>query len=629
MCGIAGYLSLPGGDAAHSQDLLFSMSGALQHRGPDGAGIWSHPSRRVSLSHRRLAILGLGRAGEQPMRSQDGRFIITFNGEIYNYLELADELALESQSLLRCSDTAVLLEGFSRWGVSETLRRAVGMFALAVWDDRRSELFLARDPAGKKPLYYARFGGALYFASELVAFRQTPGFDLSLREDQLWHYLSFGYVPSPGTIYSGIFMLSPGDVVRVPLSLEMSSEPYHRFRQAVHRSPSAVLVEEELEALLSEAVRVRLRSDVPLGCFLSGGIDSGLLVALASRHSSKPLRTFTIQVNTRAGAGAEGPLAMETAKRYGTHHEQIEIAPEMDAVLPRVAAAYGQPFADPSAVPSFVISEEARKHVSVIITGDGADEVFGGYRRQSVYAWAERLSGLSGIAPAAARFVVSVLPTPVGYRSSYAWMHRFLRGLSTGREDRYFQYCMDGFSENEKRALWLGKPGESSLTLIQKRMEKFRDRSERELMLAMDFYLNLHDDMLVKIDIATMAHSLEARCPLLDVRVVDWAFSLPFERKIHGCTTKPLLRALARRLLPRSVAIAPKRGFEIPISEWLRRDLKSLSRESILNSRGKVRELFSTSALEHLLENKDRMDPDRWARRVWTLLMLALWSDAR
>jgi asparagine synthase (glutamine-hydrolysing) len=556
------------------------------------------------------------------MSSVDKRYQICFNGEIYNYLEMADELGLDGDSPIRSSDTAVFLEAVRRWGCVEALRRSLGMFALGLWDCAERTLHLARDAAGKKPIYGGVFDRTFYFASEIQAFRSVSEFNLTFSREQIADYLTFGFIPTPSTVYKELSMLPPGSVVSVSSDLQMRFERYLRPRPTVLSNISEQEAVQRTEDLLSDAVRLRLRSDVPLGCFLSGGIDSGLITALATRHISRPLKTYTVSL--RGYESGEGPLAELTARHYGTEHREIVVDAAVADILPKIIRAYGQPFADASAVPSYLVAEAARKEVTVILTGDGADELFGGYRRQFVYGWADLLSPLSMIFP---RGIVAALPTPAHYRSRYAFVHRFLRGLHQPLAERYISYCMDGFTEAEKSDLFQERHGfRAASQVVEKHLAELKDGGDRERMLATDFSLNLHDDMLVKMDIASMAHSLEARSPFLDVRLIEWTQSLPFTRKIYGSQTKPLLRAIARKLLPNAVAAAPKRGFEIPINVWLRRELRPLSVDAILDSRGLARELFSATKLEALIENKVGLDPDRWARRVWSLLILSLWA---
>lgn len=583
-----------------------------------------HASRLVALLHRRLAIIGTSNIGAQPMLSEDGSLCISFNGEIYNYLELADEIGLPRESPVRNSDTAVLVHAMMRWGVNNTLKKCIGMFALAVWDERTRELFLARDPAGKKPLYYGIIDGCLYFASELNAFRSVNEFNLSVDEQQLSHYLSFGFVPSPATIFREVRSVPPATTMTWRSDLRFSIASNHIFPSGGCRRISQIQAMDEAENLLSESVKLRLRADVPLGCFLSGGIDSGLLTAFASKQLAQPLRTFTVSV--RGSSSDESALARETSQRYGTIHEEVVVDPSIETTLPKVVSLYGQPFADPSAVPAFVVAQAARKFVTVALSGEGADEIFCGYRRHNAFRWASQMRVLGRFLPSRLiESAVARLPVPRVYRGRYAFVHRFLRGVAAPLPQVYFAYCMDGFSGEEKDLLFARHTDSDSLSLLQQRLEEFSGLDELEQMLALDFFFNLHDDMLVKADISSMAHSLELRCPFLDVRLIDWAQTLSPEVRCGLLRTKPLLRLLAKRHLPACVAGAPKRGFEIPIHHWLRNELFEMARSAILDPKGLVASRFSVQTLINLFEFPDRLDPDRWARRVWNLFVLAVW----
>lgn len=625
MCGITGFYVGTNGNFSEARLNAGLMQQALFHRGPDNGSEWLEDSHGVGLFHRMLSIIGHGAASAQPMASADGRFRVSFNGELYNYLELADLLELPVDSAVRQSDTAVFVNAIAKWGLRDALTRSVGMFAFALWDERSRELTLVRDPAGKRPLYFGTFGGCFYFASEIAAFRSVPQFELSINEKQLSHYLSFGFVPSPETIFTQVRMLGAGELMTISAKLESTTQRYHDFLRVSRVNVSFPDAVSRTEELFDEAVRLRLRADVPLGCFLSGGIDSGLIVASAARQLSRPLKTFTIAI--QGSEMDEGPLARETARLYATDHHEILLQPKISEALPRIINSYGQPFADASAVPAFLVAEAARRHVTVVLNGDGADEIFGGYRRQTAYRWAQILSvSVAKLPRAGLEAFVRLLPLPQRYRSSYAFMHRFLRGLHKAVEGRYLDYCMDGFSEEEKILLFPRLRGASSVEFLRGQAAAYGRLDATEQMLALDFFLTLHDDMLIKSDIASMTHSLEARCPFLDKRLVDWCFSLPAHLKIGLLQNKPILRTLAKKNLPAAVAGAPKRGFEIPIATWLRGELQPLVRDSILNPNGIVRSLASERALLDLIEKPEKLDPDRWSRRVWTLLVLSLWD---
>ena len=628
MCGLAGSFFREPRDPDASLQEVRRMIQALKHRGPDGQGYWGADQGRVFLGHCRLAIIDLSPTGQQPMVSGDGRYVICFNGEIYNYLELRQELQEEGVQFRGHSDTEVLLEGIARWGMDRALNKLVGMFALALGDNVANRLWLARDRAGKKPLYYHQTPAALHFASEHKVFKVLPDAELNYDEVSIYHYLTFGFVPAPRTIYREVAEVPAGHYLEVDSGLQVTDKSYWRPDWArQHRVGFAGAVA-ETERLLKEAVRIRLRADVPVGCFLSGGIDSGLLTAFASLQLGRPLQTFT--VSFREGAFDESPLARLVAEKYQTDHHVIRLSPQLREVLPQVVRAYDDPLADPSIIPSYCISQEARKQLKVVLNGEGADELFGGYRRQLAMRWFSQTCLLLRMVPAAGwRKLSPLLPPPQEFRSRYAFVHRFLRGLGQDADERYIAWTMDGFTEEEKQRLY--GPGNridcDSVEFLRNTFGSLSHLPAFQHFLALDFLLNMCDDVLVKMDISTMAHGLEGRNPFLDHRLVEWAIGLPAGVKLKGARTKAILRDLAHRYLPQEVAAAPKRGFEIPLIEWLRGSLRELVQDYCLSSRSLLMGLFNRAYIEDLLAERLPLDPDRWSRRVFTLLVLAMWED--
>jgi asparagine synthase (glutamine-hydrolysing) len=628
MCGLAGSFFLEPRNPDSSLEEVRRMIQALKYRGPDGQGYWSADQGRVFLGHCRLAIIDLSPAGQQPMVSRDGRYVACFNGEIYNYLELRQELQEMGVQFRGHSDTEVLLEGIARWGMDQALHKMAGMFALALWDNVENRLFLARDRAGKKPLYYHQTRAALHFASEHKVFKVLDEADLTYDEVSIYHYLTFGYVPAPRSIYREVAEVPAGHYLEITSGLQVTEKSYWRPEWAEQRQVGFTEAVEETERLLKDAVRIRLRADVPVGCFLSGGVDSGLLTAFASLQMDRPLQTFT--VSFQEGAFDESPLARLVAEKYQTEHRVIGLSPQLLEVLPQVIRAYDDPLADPSIIPSYCISQEARKQLKVVLNGEGADELFGGYRRQLAMKCFGQAHFLLGMVPAAGwRKLSLLLPPPREFRSRYAFVHRFLRGLGQDADERYIAWTMDGFTEEEKERLYGpgNRMGGSSVQFLRDAFEQLSHIQAFQHFLALDFLLNMHDDMLVKMDISTMSHGLEGRNPFLDHRLVEWAIGLPPEVKLKGTRTKPLLRELARRHLPQEVAIAPKRGFEIPLIAWLRGPLRELVHEYCLSSRSVLMGLFNRAYVEDLLAERLPLGPDRWSRRVFTLLVLAMWEE--
>lgn len=630
MCGIAGVVYReprePGELAATGR----KMARALAHRGPDGEGVWIDPGGRVVLAHRRLAIVDLSADGHQPMHDETGRRIIVYNGEIYNHPELRSELGNAGAHLRGHSDTEVLQAALREWGHERALGKCIGMFAFAEWDAGLQRLLLARDRAGKKPLYLYSEPGAVWFASEIKSLIAGMGRKPPLQPEAIHHYLTLGYIPAPMTAYQGITELSPGSWALLSNDLSWRSGTYWMLPEAASgaRRPNEDDVVEEIDRLLSDAVRLRLRADVPVGIFLSGGIDSGLLTAMAARHASEPVRTFTVVFGE--GEVDEREMAAEVSARYQTRHEAILLSPNVRDLLPRVARAFDEPFADPSALPTFAVAEAAAASVQVVLNGEGADELFGGYRRALAI---RHLFGTLGaplrvLPPFAVRAVNGALPTPRGHRGSYAFAHRLIRGAEASPASRYILWTSDGFDEEEKRILYGGATRYRPTTSVLEERIGVSGTSRGDIaFMSTDFVVGMGDCLLTKIDIATMAHGLEGRSPFLDHRVIELARSLDPRVLIPGLSTKYLLRRLAVRYLPQSVVRAPKRGFEIPLVRWMSHELRTFVHEVCLDPGGLLGELFDRRALERaLLSPGTRIDPGGQAKRLWNLLMLALWD---
>jgi asparagine synthase (glutamine-hydrolysing) len=628
VCGIAGIFAREPDRAGLSAKVVAAAS-AIHHRGPDGSGVWADPQGHVALAHARLAIIDLTDEGKQPMISRSGNLVLTFNGEIYNYIELRREL-LEAGSVFRgTSDTEVLLEAMERWGIESVLSRARGMFALGVWDVLEQCLWLARDRVGKKPLYIYENAGVFLFASEIKGILAFPGVRGTISQQSLSDYLSLGYVVGPRTIYSEISQVNPGTLVRVGLDPRTRSEKsYWRFPDRASTVLSPGEIEEGTEAKLREAIGLRLRSDVPVGIFLSGGIDSGLITALAAGQTAQPLHSFTVSFG--ADACDESDLARLVACRYGTNHHEFRLDPDLEDLLPKVVRSYDQPFADPSAFPTYAICAEASKHVKVVLNGEGADELFGGYRRIYAMRWVEKLLPLLGLLPRnSLSALADALRSPKGFRNAYSFLHRFLRAAQADPQTRYLLWSSDGFDEEEKRRLGLTGAAASTAQILQERMSHCGSLPPLAEFMAMDFLVGMADCLLPKIDIATMAHGLEGRSPFLDHELVEWVVALDKSGLLAGRQTKPVLRAISRRYLPPEVVSAPKRGFEIPLVRWMKSDLHDMVRDVCTAEGGLLFELFDRREVLAILERRVPMDDARWARRVWTLFMLASWGRQR
>ncbi|MFQ5494481.1 MAG: asparagine synthase (glutamine-hydrolyzing) [Phycisphaerae bacterium] len=625
MCGIAGVF----GDASH--DRLRAMADSLAHRGPDDEGVWQSADGGIGVAYRRLAIID-PEGGRQPMGNEDGRIVTVFNGEIYNHSELRVELEARGHRFRSACDTEVIVHLYEEHGV-DLAARLRGMFAIAVWDEEAKRLVLIRDRVGKKPLYYREAAGEFLFASEIKGVLAGSPTAPSLSKQAVADYLTFGVVPAPSTIYEHIHSLRPGEVMVVRDRRIESRRRYWQARMLPKVNITRGDAVDQIDERLREAVRIRLRSDVPVGCFLSGGLDSGIITAMAAEMHTGPLTTIT--VGFEDGVFDERGLARLVARRYGTDHRELVIRPDVAADLPAIAAAYDQPFGDSSAIPSYYVAREARSAVKVVLNGDGGDEVFAGYRRYVAgwlsgrLWWADTPDGRDLLGAIARR-----LPVPGGYRSAYAFGHRLLRGLSLEPAARYLAWAIDAFDRPGLTEIgrdagdgWLAhiQPGERLPGAV---LAGLRECGPIDRMLGADLAMGLPDDLLVKMDIATMAHGLEARSPLLDHVLIDTVCRFPERLKLSGFTTKPLLRALGRRYVSREVQDAPKRGFEVPLVRWLRGPLRALSMDVLLARHGLVADLFDRRALHRLLSNGQGLDPARWSRRVWLLLMLGLWDQA-
>ena len=596
------------------------MGDALAHRGPDASGTHLSPDGRVGLSHRRLSILDLSPAGAQPMFSADRSLVLSFNGEVYNFREIRAELEGKGHAFRGGSDTEVMLAAFREWGVDAAVRRFIGMFAFALWESGTRKLYLVRDRLGIKPLYLARLPGMLLFASELKAVLAYPDFPREVDRSALQYFLEFQYVPGPHAIYRNVEKVLPGHIVEIDQDGEITDRLYwdlfDHWGKAEGRARTEGECEEELSALLDSSIRYRMISDVPLGAFLSGGIDSSLVVALMRKAASGPVKTFSI--GFRESGYDESPHARAVAAHLGTDHQEKICTPrEAQALVRRIPDAYDEPFADSSAIPTMLVSEFTRRHVTVSLSGDGGDELFCGYPR---YAWVRQGNVVRGIPGFLRRPLCSLL--------SRVPIHKVQRGAESVLYDDAAEMYFHTVGVFERRRL-----GEIVPEVVDDaHLSYFRTfRDPRcggivERAMATDIKTYLVDDILTKVDRASMAYSLEARVPLLDHRIVEFAAGLPMEHKVHGGGTKHLLRKILYRHVPREMIDRPKMGFGIPVNRWLRNELRPLLSE-YLNEERVRREGFLRPAgvervvREHLSGHRDHQ------YRLWALLVFAMWLE--
>ncbi len=623
MCGIGGKLYFDPARPAE-REVLERMNAVLAHRGPDDAGVYCEGP--VGLAHRRLSIIDLSPAGHQPMSNEDGSVWIAFNGEIYNFQSLRPDLAQRGHRFRSNSDTEVIVHLYEEYG-TDCLRFLRGMFAFAIWDAPRRRLFLARDRLGKKPLCYQHDAEALRFASEAKAILQDPDVEARPHPASLSEYLAFGYVPSPGSAFQGFRKLPPGHFLTC-CEGRITVERYWRLRRDRKEMRSEEEWCEGIRERLEEAVRLRLISDVPLGAFLSGGIDSSAVVAMMSRASSRPVKTFSI--GFEEPEYDEARFAREVAQRFGTEHHELVVRPDAVAILPKLAWHYDEPFGDSSAVPTYYVAEMTRRHVTVALNGDAGDESFGGYDRYVASLLAAKFDAWPG-SRGARRVLRWGLQYwhPAGRRTSLLCRgRRFLDGLTEPPERRYARWFCHFHGDRRRELLTpefraAAGDGDELATML----DLYRDTDAPdfgEATLGVDAALYLPDDLLVKVDIASMAHSLEARSPFLDHEFMEFAATIPFNLKVRGRVKKYILKRALHGLLPDSILHRPKMGFGVPIDRWLRHELRDLVSDTLLSPRALQRGYFDAAVVRRMVDEHVR-GAANWHYLLWTLLMLELW----
>lgn len=621
MCGIAGFCNRPGN---WKRDIEI-MKDRMEHRGPDAQGVWASGEADVVLGHRRLSILDLSSCGAQPMTSHSGRYVIAYNGEIYNYQEV--EKKLRSEGRLTClnggSDTEVLLEALEAYGVKEGIALCKGMFAIALFDKKERRLWLLRDRVGEKPLYYGFVGGSFVFASEIGCIASLPDFENPVNRDVLDIYMTHGYIPAPYSIYEGIFKLEPGKLLR-------TDEPYREFVEETWWSMAAVAkngqenlfegtrqeASEELESLLKSAIRGQMISDVPLGAFLSAGIDSSTVVSLMQSLSDKKVKTFTIGMED--ASYDEAAYAAQIAAHLGTEHTQLYIS-EKDAkeVIPLLPRMFGEPFADSSQIPTYLVSRLTREHVTVSLSGDGGDELFCGYGTYSSVAGAWD----------------KIKKVPYGLRKKAG--HALTEGFLSGKESNAVRGMLllaktpeELYALSDLAEPFLGKltrtPGRASC-IFQDYKSGFLPGVRNNLML-MDLLMYHPDDILVKVDRAAMAVSLESRVPMLDRDVVEFAWRLPLSMKWENGTGKLALRDVLYRYVPKELLDRPKKGFSIPVKKWLLEPGLRDWAEGLLEEKKIRREgFFDPQTVAGLW--RDFTQRHIWRKQIWFLLQFEEWLE--
>lgn len=650
MCGIAGILNL---NRQKSQERLEKeigyMTDSLVHRGPDDQGCWADAEMGIALGHRRLSIIDLSPRGRQPMRSASGRYTIVYNGEIYNYLELKQELALRGYSFVSDSDTEVILAALEAWGIEGTLKsdKLTGMFAFAVWDNLKKKLIIARDRIGEKPLYYGVINGSFYLTSELKALTNIPDLRLEIDRHALSLYLQYNYIPCPYSIYRDICKLEPGcflvidsfsngHVISDPIPYWSAIESAMKGINNRYKGSEAEAIE-ILDYLLKDAIKKQMVSDVPLGAFLSGGIDSSTIVALMQAQSDRPIRTFTIGFNE--DSYNEAPHALEVARHLGTDHTELYINPEQAlGVIPLLSGIYDEPFADASQIPTFLVADLTRKHVAVTLSGDAGDELFGGYNR---YFWGRSIWNKVGWLPGSLRHMgggalKAISPLmwdrifnslrfmlPAKYKQNLPGdkIHKLANILAVDSPDEMYNKLVSCWKKDDEIVM----PYNEDRVMTDKRIDNIiQDFTER--MMYKDMVTYLPDDILVKVERACMAVSLEARVPFLDHRIIEFAHSLPLNLKIRDGQGKWILRQVLYKYVPKQLIERPKMGFGVPIDQWLRGPLREWA-ETLLDERRLKEECFFNPQPirakweEHLLGKRN------WQYHIWSILMFQAWYD--
>jgi asparagine synthase (glutamine-hydrolysing) len=619
MCGIAGFVESSAAGSPFTRDdnraLVHRMCDVIRHRGPDDEGTWVADG--VALGMRRLSIIDLA-TGHQPIHNEDRSVWIVFNGEIYNFPELRRELERAGHRFYTSTDTEAIVHAYEEWGTA-AIARLRGMFGLAIWDARSRTLLVARDRIGIKPIYYAEHGGRLYFGSEMKSLLEAPDLPREIDLDALDHYLSFLYTPRDGSIFKGVRKLPPGHLLTWHDGQIVIERYWQVAAGETFRGSEAEAVH-QLRSVLTDAVRCHLLSDVPLGAFLSGGVDSSLVVGLMAQATGRRVQTFSIGFDEPAFDELEH--ARRVARHFGTDHHEFVVKPDAIGILDRIVSHFDEPFADSSAIPTWYVSEIARRHVTVVLSGDGGDELFGGYDR---YVPHPRVVAFDRYSPRAVRQVAAIAASrlPHGARGK-----NFLRHVSRDQQGRYLD-AIRFFGTDEKPALLSADVcrqlrGPDPETRLARHFDRYGGLPWPSQMMRFDAETYLPEDVLTKVDRMSMAHSIESRVPLLDNDVIEFAAALPASLKIKDGRRKHVLKEVAATLLPPEILSRPKQGFGVPLGVWFRGGLRELFADTLLSPSSLQRGYFQASFVrqivhEHLSNKRDH------TLRLWQLVVFEKW----
>ncbi len=618
MCGITGVFNFKEKNAV-DKNLLVCMTNMLVHRGPDGKGFFI--DKNIGLGHRRLSIIDLSQKAKQPMSNEDETVWLVFNGEIYNFRELRLLLEKKGYRFKSDSDTEVVVHAYEEFG-ENCVNYLRGMFAFAIWDSNKRKVFLARDRLGKKPLFYHHDKNKLVFASEMKALLLYPDVPREISKQSISDYLSYGYVPAPNTIFKGIRKLLPGHTLSVYKDGKRILKKYWDLKYNPTRYAEDYLKARILSEL-EEATRIRMISDVPLGAFLSGGIDSSAVVAMMSKLSSEPIKTFSIGFEEEDFN--ELPHARIIAEKYSTDHKEFVVKHDLIGILPKIIWYYNEPYSDSSAFPSYYLAELTRKHVTVALNGDGGDENFAGYDRYAAEA-VVKVYNLLKPADKLVKPLLGIIPKPVGTKKFLNRLNRVAFLAACKPEERYTNLLYT-FNDSDKNKLLDNSFNcglKESSRIIKQEFSRCNSGNFLNKTMYVDFKRYLPDDLLVKMDIATMAHSLEARCPFLDHKFVEFTATIPPNMKLKGFSKKFILKKALRQILPKEILSRRKTGFGVPLGKWFKGELKSFS-EGILQSKRFIsRGYFNQKEIDKILErHKSRKEDNGY--KLWNLLCLELW----